>query len=60
LQETTNLSFEKGENSLDYLPNEIKSTKNFFNDDADFILSGPKNINKQMVIEFFRAIVLCH
>ena len=24
------------------------------------ILSGPDNVNKQMVIEFFRGITLCH
>lgn len=48
------------ENSLEYLPNELKFTKTFQNEESDMILSGPNDTNRQMVIEFFRGITLCH
>ena len=48
------------ENSMDYLPNELKFTTKFHNEQADIILSGPDTINKLMITEFFRAITLCH
>ena len=48
------------DNSLDYLPNELKFTTKYHNETADMILSGPFNINKLMVTEFFRGITLCH
>jgi len=48
------------ENSLEYLPNELMFTTKFLNEEADMILSGPNNMNKLMVIEFFRGITLCH
>jgi len=35
-------------------------TTKFLNEEADIILSGPNNMNKLMVIEFFRGITLCH
>lgn len=46
--------------SLDYLPNELKYTNKFYNDEADLILNGENNQNKQMLVEFFRGITLCH
>ena len=48
------------ENSLKYLPNELKFTTKYHNETADTILSGPSNINKMMLTEFFRGITLCH
>lgn len=48
------------ENSLEYLPNELKFTKTFQNEESDMILSGPDDTNRQMVFEFFRGITLCH
>jgi len=48
------------ENSLEYLPNELKFTTKYHNETADIILSGPSNINKMMLTEFFRGITLCH
>jgi hypothetical protein len=56
---TANDTFEV-DNSLDYLPNELKFTTKYHNETADMILSGPFNINKLMVTEFFRGITLCH
>lgn len=50
----------ESDNSLDYLPNELKFTTKYHNETADMILSGPNNINKVMVTEFFRGITLCH
>jgi hypothetical protein len=46
--------------TLDYLPNELKYTTKFQNDEADYILNGDNNMNKKMLIEFFRGITLCH
>lgn len=57
-----NDTFEQ-ENSLDYLPNELKFSSKFHNETADMILSGPSdtdNTNKLMLTEFFRGITLCH
>jgi hypothetical protein len=54
-----NDTFEQ-ENSLEYLPNELKFSTQFHNEEADLILSGPTNTNKQMIVEFFRGITLCH
>jgi len=48
------------EHSLDYLPNELKFTSRFHNEEAETILTGPNNSNKQLVAEFFRGITLCH
>lgn len=45
---------------MDYLPNELKFTTKYYNEEADLILSGPNNTNKLMVTEFFRGITLCH
>jgi len=46
--------------SLDYLPNELLYTTKFYNEEADVILNGENSQNKQMLIEFFRGITLCH
>jgi hypothetical protein len=46
--------------SLDYLPNELKYTQKYQNNEADAILNGPQNYNKTMLIELFRGILLCH
>ena len=54
-----NDTFEQ-ENSIDYLPNELKFTTKYSNDEADLILTGPNNTNKQMITQFFRGITLCH
>jgi hypothetical protein len=54
-----NDTFEQ-ENSLDYLPNELKFTTRYHNETAELILSGPNNVNKVMLTEFFRGIALCH
>lgn len=49
------------ENSLDYLPNELKLNSRFYNEEAEAIYSGPNsNPAKQMILEFFRGITLCH
>ena len=45
---------------MEYLPNELKYTTKYHNETADMILSGPQNINKIMLTEFFRGITLCH
>jgi len=45
---------------LEYMPNELKFTTKFQNEESDMILSGPNNINKLIVVEFFRGITLCH
>ena len=58
-EDSDNDSF-KEENSLDYLPNELKFTTKYHNEESDLILSGPDNMNKVMVSEFFRAIIMCH
>ena len=50
----------ESDNSLDYLPNELKFTTKYHNETAAMILSGPRNVNKVMVTEFFRGITLCH
>jgi len=54
-----NDTFEQ-DNSLEYLPNEMKFTTKYHNELADLILQGPNNWNKVMVTEFFRGITLCH
>ena len=46
--------------SLDYLPNELRYTQQYYNKEADIILNGPDNLNKNMLVEFFRGITLCH
>lgn len=46
--------------SLDYLPNELIYTNKFYNDEAELILNGENNMNKKMLVEFFRGITLCH
>ena len=46
--------------TLDYLPNELLYTTKFQNDEADYILNGENNLNKKMLVEFFRGITLCH
>jgi|TARA_B110000285_G_scaffold233122_1_gene305960 hypothetical protein len=56
---SVNDTFEQ-ENSLEYLPNELKFTSKYHNETADMILSGPNSTNKMMVTEFFRGITLCH
>ena len=48
------------ENSLDYLPNELQYTTQFYNEEAHQILNGENNLNKKTMIEFFRGITLCH
>lgn len=64
--ENSNTNQEKDDNSqvdelsLDYLPNEQKHTKNFFNNETDQILNGPDCRAKEMIVEFFRGITLCH
>jgi hypothetical protein len=57
--DSMNDTFEQ-ENSIDYLPNELKFTTKFFNENAEMILQGPDNNNKQMITEFFRGITLCN
>ena len=46
--------------TLEYLPNELQTVNSFQNDEADFILNGENNKNKEMMVEFFRGINLCH
>lgn len=46
--------------SLDYLPNEIRYTQQFFNEEADQILHGYESGNKKMLVDFFRSLTLCH
>lgn len=46
--------------SLEYLPNELIYTNKFKNFEADLILNGDNNMNKKMLVEFFRGITLCH
>ena len=46
--------------SLDYLPNQLRYTQQYYNKEADIILNGPDNSNKNMLVEFFRGITLCH
>lgn len=58
-------SEEEGESDIDeltleYLPNELQTVNSFQNDEADFILNGENNKNKEMMVEFFRGINLCH
>lgn len=51
------------ENSLDYVPNELKFSTKFQNEMCDLILQGESeedNKNKLMLTEFFRGITLCH
>jgi magnesium-transporting ATPase (P-type) len=57
--QSINDTFEQ-DNSLDYLPNELKFTTKYYNETLDMILSGANNRNKQVIIEFFRGITLCH
>jgi len=38
----------------------LKLKNKFNNEIADMILAGPQNQNKEMIIEFFRGINLCH
>jgi hypothetical protein len=45
---------------LEYLPNELKFSTDFENEEASIILSGPNNVTKLAVTEFFRGITLCH
>ena len=54
-----NASYEQ-ENSLEYLPNELKFTTKYQNEKADTILTGTNSANKFMLTEFFRGITLCH
>jgi hypothetical protein len=42
------------------LPNELRYTQQYYNKEADIILNGPDNLNKNMLVEFFRGITLCH
>ena len=42
------------------MPNELKFTSKYTNDEADKILQGPSSSNKEMIVEFFRGITLCH
>ena len=46
--------------SLDYLPNELKFSNKFYNTEAERILSGQMTAGKEMIVEFFRGITLCH
>jgi hypothetical protein len=46
--------------SLEYLPNELKYRSDYHNDEAETILNGSDNQNKNALIEFFRGITLCH
>lgn len=46
--------------TIDYLPNELKFTKLYKNDEAESILKGPETKNKILLTEFFRGITLCH
>ena len=54
----SNLSFKN--ESLDYLPNELKFTAEYKNEESELILEGPANSNKGMITQFFRGITLCH
>ena len=46
--------------SLEYLPNELRYTQKYHNPEAEMILNGNSNLNKTMLVEFFRGITLCH
>lgn len=52
-------SFDK-ESSLEYLPNELRYSNKFKNDEMDILLQGPQNADRQAIEEFFRGIILCH
>jgi len=45
---------------LDYLPNELQYTTQFYNSEAETILNGEDTPNQKRLIEFFRGITLCH
>lgn len=45
--------------SLDYLPNELKFSTDFKNEDMELILNGPECENKTLLFDFFRGVTLC-
>ena len=63
IESSINNTFEQ-ENSLDYLPNELRFSSKFTNETAEAILNsaGSENekLNKNMLTDFFRGITLCH
>lgn len=46
--------------ALNYFPNELKMTPQFFNEASDTIINGDTNTNRKLLQDFFRSITLCN
>lgn len=46
--------------SLDYLPNEVKFSSCFQNNELESIIKGHDTQAKKQIVELFKAVTLCH
>jgi hypothetical protein len=59
-ERTGNFDMFDKDDSFDYLPNELKFNTKYQNESVEMILNGANNLNRSMLIDFFRGLTLCH
>ena len=60
LNQDKDLSSDEDDISLDYLPNQLQFSSNYLNQELESQIKGKDSKQKKQIVEFFKAITLCH